>query len=64
MDDVLNFVSSVIAMINACEDYKRLDASNDLEAMQAESITYNGIREKMEAFRGKLGGSQYVNKND
>ena len=64
MDDVLNFVSSVIAMINACEDYKRLDANNDLEAMQAESITYNGIKEKMEVFRGKLGGVSNVNKNN
>lgn len=56
MDEVTKFVGTISAIINACEDYKRLDAMNDREAMQAESISYNSIREELTAFKSKIGG--------
>ncbi|MBO5809671.1 MAG: hypothetical protein J6R32_02465 [Bacteroidales bacterium] len=63
MDDMITFIASVQAYVNACEDYKRLDATSDREAMQAESLTYEGIRDELRKFKEKLGGS-YDNKNN
>lgn len=56
MDEVTKFVGTISAIINACEDYKRLDAMNDREAMQAESISYNSIKEELTTFKSKIGG--------
>ena len=54
MSDIQNFIITVSAIINACEDYKRLDAMNDREAMQAESISYNSIKEELEKLKRKI----------
>ena len=54
MSDVQNFIINVSAIINACEDYKRLDAMNDKEAMQAEAISYNTIREELIKLKEKI----------
>lgn len=57
MDETLKFIGTLTAIINACEDYKLLDVNNDREAMQAESISYNTIKEELEKFKEKTGGN-------
>ena len=54
MSELQKFIGTVNAIINACEDYKRLDAMNDKEAMQAESISYNSIREELDKLKAKM----------
>lgn len=54
MDETIKFIGTLTAIINACEDYKRLDVNNDREAMQAESISYNTIREELEKYKAKV----------
>ena len=54
MDETIKFIGTLTAIINACEDYKRLDINNDREAMQAESISYNTIREELEKYKEKV----------
>ena len=56
MEDLTKFISTISAIINACEDYKRLDAMNDRETMQAESISYNSIKDELTTFKNKIGG--------
>lgn len=56
MDETIKFIGTLSAIINACEDYKRLDVNNDREAMQAESISYNIIKDELEKFKKKTGG--------
>lgn len=56
MDETIKFIGTLSAIINACEDYKRLDVNNDQEAMQAESISYNTIKDELEKFKAKTGG--------
>lgn len=57
MDETLKFIGTLTAIINACEDYKTLDVNNDREAMQAESISYNTIKEELEKFKEKTRGN-------
>lgn len=56
MEDLTKFISTINAIINACEDYKRLDAMNDKEAMQAEAISYNTIKEELNKLKEKIEG--------
>ena len=57
MEEISKLVSTINAIINACEDYKELDAMNDREAMQAESISYNSIKDEINRFKSKIGGN-------
>ena len=56
MDDLAKLFGTICAIMRACEDYKELDAMNDREAMQAESISYNSIKDEINRFKDKIGG--------
>ena len=58
MDEISKLVGTINAIINACEDYKELDAMNDREAMQAESISYKSIKDEINRFKTKIGGNK------
>ena len=56
MDDLAKLFGTICAIMRACEDYKELDAMSDREAMQAESISYNSIKDEINKFKQNMEG--------
>ena len=51
INDLLELIASIEAMVNACEMYKDLDAKSEMQQIQVESISYNTIKDKIKEWR-------------